>query len=46
MVNDVIAAQILQPFCGRDPVFGGEIVTHDLQAKILCGLHHRSLGSY
>ena len=26
MVNDEIAAKILQPFCGRNPVFGGEIV--------------------
>ena len=41
MVNDVIAAEVLQPFCGRDPVLGSEIVTHDFQTEILCGLDHR-----
>src|ERR1700761_2295472 len=40
MVDDVIAAQILKPSGGRNPVLGGEIVTHDLYAEILCSLHH------
>ena len=40
MVNDEIAAKILQPFCGCDPVFGSDIVTHDLHTQILCGVHH------
>jgi hypothetical protein len=35
MVNDEIAAQILQPFCGCYPVLGCEIVAHDLDPKIL-----------
>src|SRR5882757_6990069 len=41
MVDDVIASQILQPFCGCDPVIGSEIVTHHFQTEILRGLHHR-----